>query len=204
VVAAGADLAAGTLLSAYRRGLFPMPARVPGGILWWSPEPRGILELDAFRPSRSLQRSRRHFEIRIDTSFRAVMEACAATPRPGGWITPAFVEAYTHLHELGWAHSVEVLDDAGTLVGGLYGVGIGGFFAGESMFHRATDASKVALWALVEVLARAGATLLDVQWATGHLRSLGVTEIPRSVYLQRLNRAVHQPVAPFAAAVTGE
>jgi leucyl/phenylalanyl-tRNA---protein transferase len=203
VVAAGADLAPGTLLTAYRQGLFPMPAAVPGGLLWWSPDPRGIIDLGTFRPSRSLRRSRRRFEVRIDSAFREVMEACAAEPRPGGWITPAFVDAYTKLHELGWAHSVEVLDDTGRLVGGLYGVGIGGFFAGESMFHRATDASKVALWALVEALLGGGATLLDVQWATDHLRTLGAVDLPRPQYLQLLADAVSQPVSPFAGRPPG-
>ena len=161
----GADLEPGTLLAGYRSGLFPMPLG-RRSIAWFSPDPRAILPLDGLRVSRSLRRSVRRFEVRRDTQFGEVMVRCADPRRPGGWITPNFVKAYMRLHRLGWAHSVECYDDAGELVGGLYGVRIGDFFAGESMFHTATDASKVALVALVDWLDTTGATLLDVQWMT--------------------------------------
>lgn len=197
LVAAGGDLAPGTLLAAYRNGLFPMPGDVAGEIHWWSPDPRGVIELDAFHASRSLQRSRRRFDVRVDTRFRQVVTTCSELDRPGAWITESIVDAYCELHELGWAHSIEVLDADDTLVGGLYGVGIGGFFAGESMFHMATDASKVAVWALIEVLTAGGATLFDVQWTTDHLRTLGATDLSRDRYLQRLTEAVSAPVDPF-------
>ena len=144
IVGVGADLEPGTLLAAYRAGLFPMPFG-RRRIAWFSPDPRGIIPLDGLRVTRSLRRSLRRFDVRRDTAFADVMLRCGDPRRPGGWITPPFVRAYTRLHELGWAHSVECYDDAGELVGGLYGVRIGGFFAGESMFHDATDASKVAL-----------------------------------------------------------
>jgi leucyl/phenylalanyl-tRNA--protein transferase len=143
VVAVGADLEPGTLLAAYRRGMFPMPEDVPGGLVWWSPDPRGVIEPGCFHASRSLHRARRRFEVHVDTRFAEVVAGCAAVPRPGAWISPEVTDAYTRLHELGWAHSIEVLDDAGRLVGVVYGVGIGGFFAGESMFHLQRDASKV-------------------------------------------------------------
>lgn len=164
-----------------------------GRLGWWSPDPRGILEPDALRVSRSLRRSTRRLAVTFDEDFTAVASACASIPRPGAWITPGFVDAYTRLHQLGWAHSVEVWNDSGELVGGLYGVTIGGFFAGESMFHRATDASKVALVALVETFRRRGGVLLDVQWSTTHLETLGATEIPRRDYLRRLRIAIESP-----------
>ncbi len=192
LVAVGADLAPGTLLAAYRHGLFPMPVR-RRAIGWWSPDPRGIIPIDGLRVSRSLRRSCRNFEVRVDTSFRTVMERCGDPRRPNGWITSEFVDAYHRLHELGWAHSVETFDRAGALVGGLYGVSIGGLFAGESMFHTATDASKVALVALVEILREMGASLLDVQWTTPHLVSLGAIDVARAEYLARLAEAVGQP-----------
>jgi leucyl/phenylalanyl-tRNA--protein transferase len=212
LVAVGADLEPGTLLAAYRCGLFPMPlgeGPMPlgegggrGDLGWWSPDPRGVLPLDGLRLTRSLRRSVRDFEIRVDTSFRAVMEACADPSRDGGWIDPPFIEAYCALHELGWAHSVETWRD-GVLVGGLYGVSIGGLFAGESMFHRARDASKVALVALVDLLSDGRPRLLDVQWRTEHLASLGVVELPRTAYLTRLAEALEQPL-PQAFATPGD
>jgi leucyl/phenylalanyl-tRNA--protein transferase len=188
VAGIGADLQPGTLLAAYSSGLFPMNIRrrVLG---WWSPDPRGVIPLDGLRVSRSLRRSCQRFEISVDTRFREVMEACGDRRRPHGWITPAFVDAYTTLHELGWAHSVEVLTPAGELVGGVYGVRIGGFFAGESMFHRATDASKVALVALVSLMREHGMSLFDVQWTTPHLTSLGAVDVPRADYLGELHGA---------------
>lgn len=186
--AVGADLRPGTLLAAYRSGLFPMPVRkrVLG---WWSPDPRGILPLDGLKVSRSLRKSCARFEVRFDTRFREVMLHCGDPRRPHGWITPEFVDAYEELFRLGWVHSVETYRD-GELVGGLYGVRINGFFAGESMFSHATDASKVALVALVDWLRDTGATLLDVQWKTDHLASLGVVEVPRAAYLTLLRNAV--------------
>jgi leucyl/phenylalanyl-tRNA--protein transferase len=191
VVGVGADLEPGTLLHAYRSGLFPMPIR--GAMGWWSPDPRGILPLAGLRVSRSLARSLRRYEVRVDSAFAEVVAACADPARAGGWITPDIAAAYERLHELGWAHSVEAWDGDG-LAGGLYGVAIGGLFAGESMFHRRTDASKVALVGLVERLRADGADhLLDVQWSTDHLASLGAIEVPRAEYLSRLARALALP-----------
>jgi leucyl/phenylalanyl-tRNA--protein transferase len=193
LVGVGADLEPGTVLAAYRSGLFPMPLRRRGPMGWWSPEPRGVLDLDELRVSRSLRQSCRRYEIRLDTSFDAVLTGCADPRRPNGWIDTRMAHAYRHLFELGWVHTVEAWDERGHLAGGLYGVSIGAFFAGESMFHRSRDASKVALVALVEIL-RAGpsaeSALLDVQWRTEHLASLGVREITRRSYLKRLAGAV--------------
>jgi leucyl/phenylalanyl-tRNA--protein transferase len=149
--------------------------------------------MDELRVSRSLRKACSRFDIRVNSAFPTVVDACADPRRPHGWITKEIRQAYGALHRLGWAHSVEAwLDEQ--LVGGLYGVAIGGLFAGESMFHRATDASKVALVALVELLDRHPETLIDVQWATPHLRSLGVIEMPRADYLRRLARAVERPL----------
>jgi len=191
-VAIGGDLEPGTLLTAYRHGLFPMPVGRRGRLGWWSPDPRGILPVDHFHRSRSLTRSMRHFELRLDTVFDTVVRECGDPRRPLGWITPAIVAAYSRLHELGWAHSIEIWRD-GELAGGLYGIGVGGFFAGESMFHHVTDASKAAVAGLVEVMSDTPGALIDVQWATPHLASLGVIEIPRSTYLEQLAAAVHAP-----------
>lgn len=193
IVAIGADLEPGTLLAAYRSGLFPMPFD-RRRVAWFSPDPRGILPLDGLVVSRSLRRSLRRYEVVLDTAFTEVMQRCADRRRPGGWIDRRFVRAYSTLHQLGWAHSVETYLD-GRLVGGLYGVRIGGFFAGESMFHTATDASKVALVHLVEWLRDEGVVLLDVQWTTPHLVSLGAIDIDRSAYLARLAGAVDRPPA---------
>jgi leucyl/phenylalanyl-tRNA--protein transferase len=196
LVGVGADLEPGTLLAAYRCGLFPMglgrDGRGPIG--WWSPDPRGILPLAGLHVSRSLRRARTRFEIRVDTAFTEVVMACGDPSRNGRWITDAIVRAYHRLHELGWAHSVECWRD-GRLVGGLYGVSIGGLFAGESMFHRETDASKVALVGLVEIMSEDGdpRRLLDVQWRTTHLSSLGVTEVSRDRYLAMLPAALDCP-----------
>lgn len=190
IVAVGADLEPGTLLAAYRSGLFPMPFD-RRRIAWFSPDPRGVIPLDGLQVSRSLRRSVQRFDVTMNTDFRTVMRACADPRRPGGWINREFVDAYTRLHELGWAYSVEVLDpDTGALVGGLYGVRIGGFFAGESMFHRATDASKVALVHLVEWMHATGGRLLDVQWTTPHLVSLGAIDVARDRYLELLADAI--------------
>ena len=204
VVGVGADLKPGTVLAAYRAGIFPMPLDGRRGrvLAWWSPDPRGILPLGSLKVSRSLRKALPRFEIRVNTAFTAVIEACADPRRPSGWISPAIRNAYLELHQLGWAHSVEAWSgDDGTLVGGLYGVAVGGLFAGESMFHRATDASKAALVALVDLLGDGdGRRLLDVQWRTDHLASLGAVAIPRSDYLQRLKTALAAPLpAAFAA-----
>jgi len=192
LICLGADLEPGTLLAAYRSGLFPMPydRRRLG---WWSPDPRGVLPLDLLHVSRSLRRSARRYQVRIDTAFLDVITACATTRRRGGWITPAFIAAYSRLHDLGWTHSVEAWTDDGELAGGLYGVAVGGLFAGESMFHRRTDASKVALLGLVDQLRASGMTLLDVQWVTPHLATLGATEVPRAHYLALLEEALAVP-----------
>ena len=191
LVAVGADLEPGTLLAAYRSGLFPMPFRRSIG--WWSPDPRGVLPLDGLRVTRSLRRSARRYELRVDTAFGEVVRACADPGRPHGWISPAIEAAYGRLHELGWAHSVETWH-GGRLVGGLYGVSVEGLFAGESMFHREVDASKVALVGLVGFLRAAGASLLDVQWATPHLARLGVVEVSRRRYLELLADALTRPL----------
>lgn len=199
LVAIGADLAPGTLLAAYRSGLFPMQVDERENAMgWWSPVRRGVLPLDGLRVSRSLRRSARDLEVRVDTAFHRVLVECADPRRPGSWITDSFRAAYGELHRLGWAHSVETWRD-GELVGGLYGVAIGGLFAGESMFHRATDASKVALMGLVDVLSDGRPRVLDVQWRTDHLASLGVVEISRATYLEQLAEALDQPLpAAFA------
>ena len=192
VVGVGADLEPGTLLAAYRSGLFPMP--VDGGVVaWWSPEPRGILPLDGLRVSRSLRQAVDRHEVSVDRAFPAVIAACADPARPHGWINRPVIEAYTRLHELGWAHSVEVWS-GDELVGGLYGVAVGGLFAGESMFHRSRDASKVALVHLVGLLRDDERRLLDVQWTTPHLVSLGAVDIGRREYLDLLGAALEAPL----------
>jgi leucyl/phenylalanyl-tRNA--protein transferase len=214
LVGLGADLEPGTILAAYRSGIFPMPVSRRGPVGWWSPDPRGVLELDDLRVSRSLRAACRRFEIRVDTAYDEVIRACADPTRSSGWIRRDIIEAYARLHELGWVHSVEAwsVDQGGRerLAGGLYGVAIGGLFAGESMFHHERDASKAALVALVGMLQvartddsardagpgrRAPRRLLDVQWATDHLVSLGATELPRRDYLNRLREALPLPPA---------
>jgi leucyl/phenylalanyl-tRNA--protein transferase len=205
VVAMGADLAPGTLLRAYRQGLFPMPSgtRRRDPLAWFSPVERGVLPLDGLRVSRSLRRAVQTFDVRVDTAFAAVVRGCSDPRRPGGWISEDIATAYGHLHELGWAHSVESWRD-GRLVGGLYGVAINGLFAGESMFHTERDASKVALVALVERLrdGYAAQRVLDVQWVTPHLAGLGVVAVPREIYLARLRLALTVPPADFGASST--
>lgn len=199
LVGIGADLEPGTVLMGYRAGLFPMGVGENGSAPtgWWSPDPRGVLLNGQVRISRSLRKSLRHYEIRVDTAFTEVMAGCADPSRDGCWITPAIIEAYGRLNELGWAHSVETWRD-GELLGGLYGLAIGGLFAGESMFHRATDASKCALVGLSNLVFADGdpRRIIDVQWATPHLASLGVTEIPRSDYVARLERSLSLAVPP--------
>lgn len=187
-VAAGADLEPSTVVDAYRRGAFPMPHE--GELLWWSPLERGVLRPADLRVSRSLRQSVRRLQVSVDTAFADVVDACADPSRPGAWIDADVREAYVRLHELGWAHSVEVRDD-GSLVGGLYGLAVGRLFAGESMFHRVRDASKVALVGLVDVLGPDA--LVDVQWSTPHLASLGVVTWPRERYLAALPDLVDAP-----------
>ncbi len=188
------------MLHAYRTGLFPMHVDSGRTLGWWSPDPRGVLPLDELRISRSLRKSCARFEVRIDTAFDDVVAACADPDRPSGWITDDIRAAYRRLYEMGWAHSVESFDDDGRLVGGLYGVSIGGLFAGESMFHRVADASKVALVHLVDALGEGGdGRLLDVQWTTDHLASLGATDLPRGRYLERLAAALTLPAPPVFA-----
>jgi leucyl/phenylalanyl-tRNA--protein transferase len=190
LVTIGGDLLPSTLIQAYRQGIFPMEVTgLPGVLGWWSPDPRGILPLDSLRVTRSMRQSARRFDVRVDTCFADVIRACADPAREDGWITADFIAAYERLHELGWAHSVEVFDRNGALAGGLYGVRVEGVFAGESMFHHKRDASKVALMALVDLMRASGMALLDVQWCTEHLASLGAIAIPREDYLVRLAEA---------------
>ena len=209
LVGVGADLSPGTLLAAYRAGMFPMPLGRSLGrrsrLGWWSPDPRAVLPLGSLRVSRSLRVACRRAEVRVDTAFDEVVAACADPRREGGWITRDIRAAYGELHRLGWAHSVEVWR-ADRLVGGLYGVAIGGLFAGESMFHRETDASKVALVGLVERLSAdgSGERVVDVQWLTAHLVSLGCVEIPRLDYLRRLDAALAVALPAAFAPVVSE
>jgi len=198
LLAAGGDLTPERLLTAYERGIFPWyQAGQP--ILWWSPDPRAVLWPSAFRISRSLRRSltKRGFEFRVDTAFARVVSGCAEPRRYGAgtWITPEMAAAYNRLHDLGWAHSFETWQH-GELVGGLYGVAIGRAFFGESMFSTATDASKIALVALVRQLERWGFGMIDCQMNTGHLASLGAREIPRGEFTRRLQELVHYPAVP--------
>jgi leucyl/phenylalanyl-tRNA--protein transferase len=196
LLAVGGDLALERLLTAYRQGIFPWYE--PGGpILWWSPDPRLILEPDALKISRSLRATLRknRYEIRVDTSFAKVIHACAVADRKGEqgtWISPEVARAYTELHQQGYAHSVESWRD-GELVGGLYGVSLGRCFFGESMFAIEPDASKVALVALVELLQAQGIDLIDCQVTTEHLLRMGAREVPRSEFLRRLDEALRFP-----------
>jgi leucyl/phenylalanyl-tRNA---protein transferase len=182
------------LLAAYASGWFPM-ADDQGEISWYSPDPRGIIPLDAFHAPSRLRRQVRQgaFRIELDTSFEEVIRACAESEREPGdsgtWISSEIIESYCALHELGYAHSVEAWS-GGELAGGLYGVAIGGAFFGESMFHRAANASKVALVALVDHLRARGFGLLDTQWVTDHLQQFGATEIPRPVYMKQLAKSL--------------
>lgn len=184
LVAIGADLAPGTVVAAYAAGVFPMGLGDGGAppLGWWSPMRRGVLRRGDFHASRTLKRHRGRFVVTYDRAFDQVLEGCADPTRSGSWITDDIKSAYTRLYELGVAHSVEVWAD-GVLAGGLYGLALGGLFAGESMFHRQTDASKMAVWALSDaVFASSAPRLIDVQWQTPHLASLGVTELDRDAY----------------------
>jgi leucyl/phenylalanyl-tRNA--protein transferase len=191
----GADLEPGTILAAYRNGIFPMRLD-RGPVAWWSPDPRGVIPLDGLHVSRSLRKSMRRFELRVDTSFEAVMRACGDPSRPEGWIDDSFVAAYGALFDLGWVHTVEMWQDD-ELVGGLYGVAIGRFFSGESMFHRVTDASKAAMAHTVDILRDTGAEVFDVQWVSPHLASMGAVRIPRAEYLRRVAAAVDEPATAW-------
>ena len=180
------------LVHAYSQGLFPM-AMEDGEIGWFSPDPRGVIPLDGFHvPSRLARVMRQQrFAVRLDTAYEAVMQGCAENREDGTWINPEIVESYVALYRMGLAHSVEVWQ-GDTLAGGLYGVHLGGAFFGESMFHRVTDASKVALAALVDRLKARGFALLDCQWLTPHLERFGAIEIPRKAYLAELDAALRR------------
>jgi len=202
LIAVSAQFDAGLVLAAYRSGVFPMPVERRMG--WWSPVTRGVLPLDGLRVTRSLRKMLPRYEVRVDTAFDAVLAGCADRRRPDGWIDTRIASVYRQLHAAGVVHSVEAWTAKGELAGGLYGVSLGGLFAGESMFHRpdiGRDASKAALVALVERLRAAGTAgrLLDVQWATPHLASLGVVEIGRAEYLARLERALALPPPDWSA-----
>ena len=191
VVAIGADLEPDTVLFAYAHGMFPMYVDKKSRMLgWWSPLERGVIPLDGFRITRSLRSSAQQFVCTINVAFTRVMQECATARTDGNWINQEFIDAYTHLHQLGHAHSVEVWNNKGELVGGLYGLRINGLFAGESMFHRETDASKVALMHLVDLMNLDGMQLLDTQWNTDHLASLGCTSVTRADYLALLATAI--------------
>jgi leucyl/phenylalanyl-tRNA---protein transferase len=199
LLAVGGDLSVARLLLAYRSGIFPWSF---DPLTWWSPDPRAIFELDHIHVARSLGRElRRHsFEITRDRAFPQVMKGCAAPAVGRGptWISPEFIRAYTRLHQAGHAHSLECWQQ-GRLVGGIYGVAVGGLFAGESMFHRVSNASKVALCHLVQHLRQAGFVLFDIQMLTPVTQSLGAINIPRDLYLRRLQQAIALPVT-FAEA----
>lgn len=193
LVAAGGDLQPRRLLAAYRNGIFPwFNENEP--ILWWSPNPRAIIELDGLHVSRRLRRTIRsgRFEVTVNQAFADVMRGCADRLE-GTWITEEMIEAYGRLHTTGHAHSVETWVE-GRLAGGIYGVAVGAFFSGESMFHRVSDASKVALFHLVERLRQQGFELFDVQYITPHTQRMGAVVIPRREYLRRLRRAARKQI----------
>jgi leucyl/phenylalanyl-tRNA--protein transferase len=196
-IAVGGDLSVERLIAAYSQGIFPWPASAgPRGLLWWSPDPRAILDPARLHVPRRLERTIRSegFELSLDRSFADVVSGCASTGTRRGqtWITPAIAAAYTRLHAAGIAHSIEVWRE-GRLAGGLYGVCLGGMFAGESMFSVDRDASKVALVTLVRRLAARGCRLFDVQMLTPHLATFGAEEIPRRDFLERLRAALALP-----------
>jgi leucyl/phenylalanyl-tRNA--protein transferase len=202
LIGVGLDLRPETLRKAYEIGIFPMRLEGRRGRLgWWSPNPRGILPLDGLRVSKSLRQSCRRYTVTLDEDFAGVLDGCANPQRPDAWIGEDIVAAYTTLFDLGIAHSLETRDDEGRLVGGLYGVSFGGLFAGESMFHRAADASKVALVRLVEILTEDGVPgrLLDCQWTTPHLISMGAVDVSRDTYQRLLAQALPLPTPPAFA-----
>ncbi|HUF94240.1 MAG TPA: leucyl/phenylalanyl-tRNA--protein transferase [Candidatus Limnocylindria bacterium] len=191
-VAHGGDLEPATVIAAYRRGIFPWPFD-GHELFWWSPDPRAVIPIDGLRVSRRLARTLRRgaCAVTINAAFEEVVAGCAA--REETWITPGIRGAYGRLHALGWAHSVEVWRD-GALAGGLYGLALGGLFAAESMFHRVTDASKIAMVALVQHARRVGVTLIDAQVPSAHIMAMGAVTMPRAEYLARLAEAVNRPV----------
>ncbi len=192
-VAVGADLSPGMLLAGYRSGLFAMPEREVLG--WWSPDPRGVLLPGRVHVSRSLRRALGRYEVSVDTAFEAVVSQCSDPTRPHGWISSEYAASYRELHALGWAHSVEVWAQDGTLAGGLFGVEVGGLFAAESKFHARTDASKVAVVALAALLGADAdpRRMIDVQWCTEHLATLGAGAVPRELYLRALPATLSCP-----------
>lgn len=192
LVAVGGELAPGAVIGGYRQGLFPMHLE-DGRLGWWSPLERGIIPLEGFVISKSLRRSLRRYRVTFDQDLAGVIDGCADPDRPDGWITRDIKRAYLELGRMGWVHSIETWTSEGELAGGLYGVKIAGLFAGESMFSRGRDASKVALVALVGVLSAVPSALLDVQWATPHLKTLGAMGIDRSEYFRRLAGALLAP-----------
>ncbi len=199
LVALSDDFDASLVVEAYRAGVFPMPlseSSFDARTGWWSPVQRAYLPLDGLRVSKSLRQSVRRYTVTIDRDFAGVVAGCGEPSRDGGWIDEGIVAVYGELHEAGIVHSVETWDAEGRLVGGLYGVGLGGLFAGESMFHHpelGRDASKVALVRLVDALATTPGSLLDVQWLTPHLATLGAVEVPRHAYLDLLDAALELP-----------
>ncbi len=205
VVGIGGALDPSSLLTAYRLGIFPMGLGEGGSppMGWWCPTWRGVLMPGRVHVSRSLRRTMRRFTVTVDEAFADVVAACADPQRDGYWITDEVAEAYVELHTLGWAHSIEVRDEDGTLVGGLYGVAVGGLFAGESMFHHATDASKTALVHLDRMIRADGdpRRIIDVQWRTPHLGSMGIEEIHRREYLARLPAALQAPSLDLSSMV---
>lgn len=191
----GGDFEPSTIVAAYCAGIFPWP-HPDEEYLWFSPDPRAVLPLDGLVISQRLGRTVRsgRFRVTIDAAFEAVMRGCADRPGEGTWITPALIQGYTALQKMGWAHSVEVWNSRGELAGGLYGVCVGAMFGAESMFHRETDASKVAMVALVQHARRIGIELVDIQVLTDHTERMGGVAIPRAEYLRRLGRALSRQV----------
>ncbi len=210
LIAAGVDLTADRLIEAYRQGIFPWFSEGQP-VLWWSPDPRMVLFIERFKVSRSLAKTARRvrreetWRISLDSAFERVMKQCAA-PRDahhaGTWITAAMIDTYSELHRLGLAHSVEIWEGE-ELIGGLYGVSIGRMFFGESMFARQTDASKLALFALVKTLEQLKFRVIDCQQNTGHLASLGAMEIPRASFLEELSVLVRQPPPDWSSVEIG-
>ena len=210
LIALSSEFDADLVVAAYASGVFPMPlpeSGWPDAMGWWSPVHRGVLPLDDLRVTRSLRKAVRRYEVTVDVAFDEVLRRCADPRRPSGWIDGRIIEVYTELHRLGVVHSVEAWTPAGDLAGGLYGVSLGGLFAGESMFHDPVigrDASKVALLGLATVLDDGvEGRLLDVQWVTDHLATLGAVEVDRPDYLRLLAEALDLP-QPLWGAVDGE
>jgi len=207
LVTLGADLEPATLLHAYRNGYFPMHIEAEEGssrkeIGWWSPKPRGVIPPHDIHVSRSLKRSLATFTVRVDTAFDEVLAGCANPARPHGWIGTDIKAAYTEMHRLGWVHSVEAWDDEG-LAGGVYGVGIGAFFAGESMFHTRTNGSKAALVGLAQLLQPFAHSLIDVQWTTPHLETMGAVDMDRTDYLHQAKAAMFTTGPPWPTIMVG-